>query len=67
MPCLSETRSALAVSKTPAECFGFHDRGVLRPGMRADLAVFERETNRVLMTVRRGEIIYDAGAEAENA
>ena len=63
---LSETRSALAVSKTPAECFGFHDRGVLQPGKRADLAVFECGTNRVLMTVRRGEIIYEAGAEAEN-
>ncbi len=29
------------------------------PGRRADLAVFECETNRVLATVRRGEIIHE--------
>ena len=58
---LPETRAALAVTRTPAECFGFLDRGVLLPGRRADLAIFERETNRLLMTVRRGEIIYNAG------
>ena len=57
---LSENRAALAVTRTPAECFGFTDRGVLLPGKRADLAIFERDTNRLLMTVRRGEIIYKA-------
>ena len=62
---LSENRAALAVTRTPAECFGFHDRGILQPGKRADLAVFECGTNRLLMTVRRGEIIYKAGDENE--
>lgn len=62
---LPETRAALAVTRTPAECFGFRDRGVLLPGRRADLAIFERETNRLLMTVRRGEIIYNAGDKNE--
>ena len=45
---LSENRAALAVTRTPAECFGFHDRGILQPGKRADLAVFECGTNRLL-------------------
>ncbi|MBR7104412.1 MAG: N-acetylglucosamine-6-phosphate deacetylase [Lentisphaeria bacterium] len=63
---LSENRAAQAVTRTPAECFGFTDRGVLLPGKRADLAVFERGTNRLLMTVRRGEIIYKAEEENEH-
>lgn len=57
---LTETRAARAVTKTPSECFNISDRGVLLPGKRADLAIFERNTNKLLMTVRRGEIIYNA-------
>ena len=55
---LSETRAAEAVTNNPARHFGFDDRGILLPGKRADLAVFELGTNRPLMTVRRGEFIY---------
>ena len=62
---LSETRAALAVTRTPAECFGFTDRGILQPGKRADLAIFERGTNRLLMTVRQGQVIYRAGENNE--
>ena len=61
---LSETKAALAVTRNPAEHFGFTDRGELLPGKRADLAVFEQGTNLPLMTVRRGEIIYRAGETA---
>jgi N-acetylglucosamine-6-phosphate deacetylase len=57
---LSETKSALAVTRNPAEHFSLNDRGQLLPGLRADLAVFERSTNRPLMTVRQGEIIAGA-------
>ena len=56
---LLETQAARAVTANPAASFGLEDRGVLMPGRRADLAVFECETNRVLTTVRRGEIIYE--------
>lgn len=55
---LSENDAAQTVTANPARVFGFEDRGVLLPVRRADLAVFENETNRVLMTVRNGEIIY---------
>ena len=58
---LSETKAAQAVTFNPAEHFGFADRGELLPGKRADLAIFEKGSNRTLMTVRRGEIIYRAG------
>ena len=61
---LEETAAACAVSGTPARCFGIADRGELLPSLRADLAVFERGTNRCLMTVRRGQIIHRAEAAA---
>lgn len=55
---LPETRSAQAVTLNPATIFGLNDRGILLPGHRADLAIFEKDTNRLLMTVREGEEIY---------
>ena len=57
---LPETKAAQAVTCNPASHFGFADRGELLPGKRADLAVFERNSNRPLMTVRNGETIYRA-------
>ena len=55
-----ETYAAGSVSYNPAFSMNLHDRGILRPGTRADLAIFEQETNRLLMTVCRGEIVYCA-------
>lgn len=55
---LAETRAARAVTANPASELKLEDRGLLRPGLRADLAVFERGTNRLLMTVVRGKIVY---------
>ena len=55
---LAETRAARAVTSNPASELKLDDRGYLRPGQRADLAVFERDTNRLLMTVVRGTIVY---------
>ncbi|MBE6388745.1 MAG: N-acetylglucosamine-6-phosphate deacetylase [Lentisphaerae bacterium] len=57
---LSETKAAQAVTRNPAEHFSLYDRGQLLPGLQADLAIFERHSNRPLMTVRRGEIISQA-------
>ena len=55
---LSENDAAQSVTANPARVFNFDDRGVLLPCRRADMAIFEMDTNRVLMTVRGGEIIY---------
>ena len=55
---LEETRAARAVTANPAEELKLDDRGYLRPGQRADLAIFERGTNSLLMTVVRGNIVY---------
>ncbi|MBE6356652.1 MAG: N-acetylglucosamine-6-phosphate deacetylase [Lentisphaerae bacterium] len=57
---LSETKAAPTVTRNPAEHYSLLDRGELRPGLRADLAIFEQKTNRPLMTVRKGEIIARA-------
>ena len=55
-----ETYAACSVSYNPALSMNLHDRGILRPGTRADMAIFEQGTNRLLMTVCRGEIVYRA-------
>ena len=60
---LAETRAARAVSANPAAAMKLSDRGLLRPGCRADLAIFEKNTNRLLMTIVRGEIVYQASGE----
>ncbi|MDD3887042.1 MAG: N-acetylglucosamine-6-phosphate deacetylase [Victivallaceae bacterium] len=57
---LPDTLAAQAVTGNPAAVFGYSDRGLLRPGCRADLAFFERKTNRALMTVRQGEVVFKA-------
>ncbi len=56
-----ETYAAAGVSRNPALQLGLKDRGRLVPGLRADIAIFECGTNRPLMTVRRGEVVYQAG------
>jgi N-acetylglucosamine-6-phosphate deacetylase len=57
---LSDVQAAPAVTVNPAKAYGLNDRGVLLPNHRADLAVFEHKTNRPLLTVCRGQIVYQA-------
>ncbi len=57
---LTETQAAMAVSRNPAEALGLKDRGRLLPNCRADIAIFEQTTNRPLLTVIAGEIVYQA-------
>ncbi len=55
---LQETQAAAAVTFNAARSIGLFDRGVLLPMKRADVAVFEQHTNRPLMTVCNGRIVY---------
>ena len=60
----------ISTCTSPANSLWINDRGLLQPGKRADLAFFEKNTNRPLLTVCRGKIVYDADArfnELENS
>jgi len=57
---LTELQAAAAVTSNPAGIFKLNDRGMLQPNRRADLAIFECKTNRPLLTVRDGEVVYRA-------
>ncbi len=57
---LSAMQAAAAVTGNPAAAFALRDRGTLLPNRRADLAIFEKETNRPLLTVCNGNIVYQA-------
>ena len=57
---LSDIQAAPAVTVNPAKAYNLNDRGVLLPNRRADLAIFEHKTNRPLLTVCRGQIVYQA-------
>ena len=58
---LLETQAAQAVSLNAAASVGLYDRGEIKPRLRADIAVFERGTNRPLMTIRKGKIVFNSG------
>lgn len=58
---MADTSASACVSLNPAMILNLNDRGVLQPGKRADFAVFSRTDNKPLMTVRKGEIVYNAG------
>ena len=57
---LTELQAASAVTSNPANAFQLKDRGLLLPNRRADLAVYESNTNRPLLTVCNGRIVYRA-------
>ena len=57
---LPEIQAAAAVTRNPAVNLGMDDRGILLPNKRADLAIFECHTNRPLLTVCNGAIVYRA-------
>ena len=57
---MSLNDAAACLSVNPARSIGLTDCGELRPGLSADIAFFENDTNNVRMTVAKGTIIYDS-------
>lgn len=54
----SEIIAAQAVTLNPARSMQLFDRGELSPKTRADIAIFDRQNNRPLMTICRGKIVF---------
>lgn len=49
------------ISERPARALGLMDRGVIGPGMRADLVIVEQATRRIAGTICKGRIAYLSG------
>lgn len=65
---LPETDAACCVTRNPAISHGLEDRGELKPGKLADIAFFELNTNRTIMTVCNGEVVFNPeNRESQNA
>lgn len=57
---MTTNETAACVTYNPAVALGFNDRGLLRPGKRADMAFFKIDTNEPRMTVSRGNVVFDS-------
>ncbi len=57
---MSNTEAAASVTINPAVALGYDDRGILRPGKRADISFFKIDSNKPRMTVSRGKIVFDS-------
>lgn len=57
---IQETLASACTTYNPAVNLGLNNRGVLMPGKRADIAIFEQGTNKVLMTIANGVKYYSA-------
>ncbi len=57
---LSEIQAAAAVTRNPAQALHLENKGVILPNKQADLAIFECNSNRPLLTVVNGQIVYQA-------
>lgn len=57
---MSITEAAACVTINPARALGMEDRGILRPGKRADISFFDKKNHEPRMTVCRGRIVYDS-------
>jgi N-acetylglucosamine-6-phosphate deacetylase len=57
---MPETNASACTTYNPAINLGLTDRGILIPGKRADIAIFEQGSNKVLMTIANGRKCYSA-------
>ncbi len=55
---LDPSAAAACITINPARCFGIEGKGELLPGRRADIAFFDSATNKAVLTVRDGRVIY---------
>ena len=63
---LSEAEAAACVTLNPARSIGLKDRGEIKPGKRADLAILNA-AHEIIMTIVGGNIVFDRNGEANDA
>ena len=57
---LDDNGAAACVTINPALSLDLDDRGILRPGKRADISFFYQGNNEARLTVSRGRIVFDS-------
>lgn len=57
---ITQTDAAACFTLNAALSIGLHDRGLLSPGTRADIAFFDQKTNACKLTIVRGKVVYAA-------
>lgn len=57
---LDNTDAAACLTINPAKTYQLNDRGELLPGRKADISFFDFQTNKPVMTVRDGKVIFKA-------
>lgn len=55
---ISRTDAAMCFTMNPAASIGLKDRGVLTPGLRADIAIFNAETDDCVASIIRGKMVH---------
>ncbi len=56
---MNQTDISACFSINPAKNIGLKDRGELRPSKKADICFFELSTNRVILTIIDGKIVFN--------
>lgn len=57
---MSDTLAAACFTSNPAHDLGLITRGEIKPGKKADITFLDVTTNKVRMTVIRGQVVYKA-------
>lgn len=64
---LSPTETLQSATSLAAKCFGLGDRGMIRPGLRADLVLVEGNPTEDITATRRTRRVWSGGEEVEPA
>lgn len=57
---MPEPLACACITANPAKDLGLITRGELFPGRRADITFFDSKTNKVRLTIAKGEVVYDS-------
>ena len=57
---MPEPLACACITANPAKALGLITRGELFPGRRADITFFDSKTNKVRLTIAKGEVVYDS-------